>query len=98
MKIAVLILATAATLVSLPMAADAQYQRPLLRQYQGGVSQAEYNRCLELALARGENLMPGSYDRRSLDLFIDACLRGKIRPGPPAIPPAAAFGATGRSR
>jgi hypothetical protein len=89
MKIAVLILATVATLVSLPIAADAQYQRSLLRQYQGGMSQAEYNRCFKLALARGEILTVGEEERR-LDLFIDACLRGKIRPGPPAIPPPSA--------
>jgi hypothetical protein len=87
MKIAVSILATVATLVSLPMAADAQ-QRSLLRQYQGGVLQAEYNRCFQLALARGESVSVG--EERRLDLFIDACLRGKIRPGPPAIPPPSA--------
>jgi hypothetical protein len=90
MKIAASILATVATLVSLPMAADAQYQQSLLRQNQGGMSQAEYNRCFQLALARGEILSAGTEDRRSLDLFIDACLRGKIRPGPPAIPPPSA--------
>ena len=89
MKIAVSILATVATLVSLPMAADAQYQQSLLRQNQGGMSQAEYNRCFQLALARGESILVGEEERR-LDLFIDACLRGKIRPGPPAIPPPSA--------
>ena len=89
MKIAVLILVTVATLVSLPTAADAQYDQSRLRQNQGAVSQAAYNRCRDLALARGENLGPSNYDRRSLDLFIDACLRGKIRPGPAAIPQAA---------
>ena len=88
MKIAVSILATVATLVSLPMAADAQYQESLLRQNQGGMSQAEYNRCFQLALARGESVSVG--EERRLDLFIDACLRGKIRPGPPAIPPPSA--------
>ena len=88
MKVAVSILATVATLVSLPMAADAQYQQSRLRQNQGGVSQAEYNRCFQLALARGERLSVG--EERRLDLFIDACLRGKIRPGPPAIPPPSA--------
>jgi hypothetical protein len=88
MKIAVSILATVATLVSLPMAADAQYQQSPLRQNQGGMSQVEYNRCLQLALARGERLSVG--EERRLDLFIDACLRGKIRPGPPAIPPPSA--------
>ena len=91
MKIAVSILAIVATLVSLPMAADAQYDQSRLRQNQGGMSQAEYNRCFQLALARGEILSAdGSDERRSLELFIDACLRGKIRPGPPAIPPPSA--------
>jgi hypothetical protein len=88
MKIAVSILATVATLVSLPMAADAQYDQSRLRQNQGGVSQAEYNRCFQLALARGESVSVG--EQRRLDLFIDSCLRGKIRSGPPAIPPPSA--------
>ena len=85
MKIAVPILATVATLVSLPMAAE---QSSALRQYQGGMSQAEYNRCFQLALARGESVSVG--EERRLNLFIDACLRGKTRPGPPAIPPPSA--------
>ena len=35
-----------------------------------------YNRCFQLALARGQNT--SSSDRANLDLFMAACLRGKI--------------------
>jgi len=75
MKTVILALAIAGTLVSLSTPTLA-LQRSILRQYQGGIPQDAYNRCVQLAFARGQNL--GNGDRRSFELFMDSCLRGRI--------------------
>lgn len=42
------------------------------------MTQATYNACYNLALARGESVAYG--ERHKLDLFIYQCLAGKVRP------------------
>ena len=37
---------------------------------------ANYNRCVDLALRRGQNLSKG--DRHSFDLFVFACVAGRV--------------------
>jgi hypothetical protein len=74
MRTAMMAMLVAGAVVGLSTAADAQRSRFL--QNSGQVPQEAYNRCLQLALARGQNLSNG--DRKSLDLFVDSCLRGKI--------------------
>jgi hypothetical protein len=73
MKAALTAFFVAATVTCLATSADAQRSR--YRQNQG-VSQDAYNQCLQLAFRRGQNLSNG--DRKSLELFLDACLRGRI--------------------
>ena len=52
-------------------------QRSLRPQIQATVTQQEaYNRCFQLALARGQLASIG--DRAGLNQFIAACLSGKI--------------------
>jgi len=36
-----------------------------------------YNRCVDLALRRGQNLSKG--DRHNFDLFVYACVAGRVR-------------------
>ena len=74
MRTAMMVLLVASAVAGLSTSADAQ--RSLRPQNQGTVSQEAYNRCFQLALARGQNTSVG--DRDSLELFIAACLRGKI--------------------
>ena len=75
MRAALMAMSVAGAVAGLSTSADAQ-QRSLRPQYQGTVTPEVYNRCFQLALARGQNTSRG--DRASLDLFIAACLRGKI--------------------
>jgi hypothetical protein len=66
---------TSVTGVSTPSAA----QRPFCIRGHGCVpmTQASYNACFNLALARGESAAWG--ERHRLDWFIFQCLAGKIR-------------------
>ena len=64
----------ASAVAGLSTSADAQRSR--YPQYQGTVSQDAYNRCFQLALKRGESTSVG--EEKRLDLFIAACLAGKI--------------------
>ena len=73
--ILITILAVAAvTDFSIPSAA----QQPFCIRGRGcvPVTQASYNACFELALARGESAAWG--ERRRLDWFIYQCLAGRI--------------------
>ena len=74
MRTAIMAMLIAGAVAGLSTSADAQ--RSLRPQYQGTVTQEAYNRCFQLALARGQNTSNG--DRANLDLFMAACLRGKI--------------------
>jgi hypothetical protein len=73
MRTATMAVLTMGLVAGLSTAADAQ--RSLYPQ-SGVVSQEAYNRCLQLALARGQNMSVG--DQRNLDLFVAACLEGRI--------------------
>ena len=75
MRTAMMALLVAGTVTGLSTSADAQRSR--YPQNQGTVSQEAYNKCFQLALARGQNTSVG--DRESLDLFMAACLQGRIR-------------------
>jgi hypothetical protein len=66
--------ATAVSATSTP--AQAQYQRCIKGRGCVPTTQASYNRCFNLALARGESAAWG--ERRSLDWFIYQCLAGRI--------------------
>ena len=74
MRTATMAMLVISALAGLSTSADAQ--RSLRPQHQGTVTQEAYNRCFQLALARGQNTSNG--DRANLDLFMAACLRGKI--------------------
>jgi hypothetical protein len=56
--------------------AQAQYSQCIKGRGCVPTSQASYNACLNLALARGESAAWG--ERRSLNWFIYQCLAGKI--------------------
>jgi hypothetical protein len=74
MRTAMMAMLVASAVVGLSASADAQSGQRA--QNQGTVSPQAYNRCFQLAMARGQNTSNG--DRYSLEVFIDACLRGKI--------------------
>jgi hypothetical protein len=74
MRTAMMAMLIAGTVSGLSTSAEAQRSRYL--QNQGTVSQEAYNRCFQLALARGQNMSVG--DQRNLELFIAACLAGRI--------------------
>ena len=74
MRKVVMAMLVASAVAGLSTSADAQ--RSLRPQSQGTVTQEAYNRCLHLALVRGQNMSNG--DSANLDLFMAACLRGKI--------------------
>jgi hypothetical protein len=74
MRTAIMAMLIAGAVAGLSTSADAQRSRQL--QNQGVVSQEAYNRCFQLALARGQNTSVG--DKRDLEVFIAACLAGKI--------------------
>jgi hypothetical protein len=57
--------------------AHAQYSQCIKGRGCVPTSQASYNACFNLALARGESSAWG--ERRSLNWFIYQCLAGKIR-------------------
>jgi len=61
-------------LAAMSITADAQRSR--FPQNSGMVTQEAYNRCFHLALARGQNMSNG--DRHSFELFMAACLAGRI--------------------
>jgi hypothetical protein len=74
MKTVITAMLIASAVASLSTAAVAQRgQRP----QNGPISQEAYNRCFQLGLARGQNTSVG--DRENLEIFIAACLRGKIQ-------------------
>jgi hypothetical protein len=83
MRTAMIVVSIAATVAGLSTSANAQ--RSNYPQNQGMVTQEAYNRCFQLALARGQNTSIG--DKRNLEMFVAACLAGKIP-----------FGANARSR
>jgi len=56
--------------------AQAQYQQCIKGRGCVPTSQASYNACFNLALARGESSAWG--ERKSLNWFIYQCLEGKI--------------------
>jgi hypothetical protein len=58
------------------LSTTADAQRSRYPQNQPTITQEAYNRCLQLALARGENLGVGNMHQ--VELFVAACLRGKI--------------------
>jgi hypothetical protein len=64
----------AGALAGLSTSADAQ--RSKYPQNQGTVTQEAYNRCFQLALARGQNTSIA--DKWDLERFVAACLAGKI--------------------
>ena len=74
MRTVMVAMLVASAVAGLSTSADAQRSR--YPQYQGTVTQEAYNRCLQLGLARGQSLAVD--DKKSLDLFIAACLAGKI--------------------
>ena len=74
MRTAMMAVLVASAVAGLSTSADAQRGR--YPQSQPTITQDAYNRCLQLALSRGQNL--GNDDRRSLELFIASCLQGKI--------------------
>ena len=65
---------TAASTVSSP--AQAQYQQCIRGRGCVPATQASYNACYNLAIARGESPFWG--ERRSLNWFIYQCLAGRI--------------------
>jgi hypothetical protein len=73
MKTMVTAMLIAGALAILSTAASAQRSQ---RPQDGPISQEAYNRCYQLALSRGQNTSVG--DRYNLELFMSACLRGKI--------------------
>jgi hypothetical protein len=74
MRTVMMAMLVASAVAGLSTSADAQRSR--YPQNQGTVSQEAYNRCFRLALARGESTSVG--EERRLELFIAACLAGKI--------------------
>jgi hypothetical protein len=74
MRTAMIAMVIAATVAGLSTSANAQ--RSKYPQNQGTVSQEAYNRCFQLALARGQNTSIG--DKRNLEMFVASCLAGKI--------------------
>jgi hypothetical protein len=77
MRTAMMAILAAGAVAGLSTIANAQsIQRSLQPQNQGRVSQEAYNRCLQLALKRGQNMSPS--DNANRELFIAYCLQGKI--------------------
>jgi len=74
MRTAMMAMLVIGAVAGLSTTADAQ--RSLRPQNSPNITQEAYNRCLQLALARGQNL--GNDDRYNLELFIASCLKGKI--------------------
>jgi hypothetical protein len=74
MRTAMMALLVVSAMAGLSTSADAQ--RGQRAQNQPTITQDAYNRCFRLAMARGQNT--SNSDRYSLELFLDACLRGKI--------------------
>jgi hypothetical protein len=74
MRTAMTALLVAGVVAAMSSAADAQRSR--FPQNSGMVTQEAYNRCFHLALARGQNM--SNSDRYSLELFMAACLAGRI--------------------
>jgi len=74
----IMIIALAAAMASLTTSSPAQARYLHCAKGRGCVptSQQSYNRCFNLALARGESVAWG--ERRSLDWFILQCLAGRI--------------------
>ena len=73
----VAILAVSTTPILAPSSpAQAQYSQCIKGRGCVPTSQASYNACFNLALARGESAAWG--ERRSLNWFIYQCLAGKI--------------------
>jgi hypothetical protein len=66
--------ATAVAGLSTP--SDAQYQQCIRGRGCVPATQASYNACYNLAIARGESSLWG--ERRSLNWFIYQCLAGRI--------------------
>ena len=74
MRTVTMAMLVASAVAGLSTSADAQRSR--YPQNQVTITPEAYNRCFQLALKRGENTSVG--EQRRLELFIAACLAGKI--------------------
>jgi hypothetical protein len=75
-SVAMMILSVTAVTALLSLPAQAQYQHCIPGRGCVPATQASYNACFQLALARGLNVSRG--DRRNLNSFIYQCLAGRI--------------------
>jgi len=74
--IMIIVLGAATALSATSSPAQAQYVRCIKGRGCVPATQASYNRCFNLALARGESAAWG--ERHRLDWFIYQCLAGRI--------------------
>ena len=76
MRLAITAAALAVCATTLPTPSVAQYQHCIAGRGCVPATQASYNACFNLALARGLNVSVG--DRYNLNYFIYQCLAGRI--------------------
>jgi hypothetical protein len=72
----ILVVGSVAAMWATSSPAQAQYQQCIKGRGCVPATQASYDRCFRLALARGESVAWG--ERRRLDWFIYQCLAGRI--------------------